>query len=86
LAILKDLVVTLSEVVVDGDHRYNPGDRQRIIVSNDGLDAYFRIIQVQHRVKRTQWDSVLTLSNEPQHVDYVFKLLQEAQKLLERRG
>ena len=86
IAVLKDLLITLSDVVVDGDHRYNPGDRQRIVVSNDGLDAYFRIIQVQHSVKGTQWNSVLTLSNEPQHVDYVFKLLQEAQKLLERRG
>jgi hypothetical protein len=86
LAVLKDPAVTLSEVVVDGEHRYNPGDRQRIVVGNDGLDAYFCIIQVKHSVKGTQWDAVLTLSNEPQYVDYVFKLLQEAQKLLERRA
>jgi len=85
VAVLKDPPITLSEVVVDGDHRYNPGDRQRIVVSNDILDAYFRIIQVEHSVKGTQWDAFLTLSNEPQYVDYVFRLLQEAQKLLERR-
>lgn len=86
LAVFKDPVITLSDIVVDGDNGYNPGDRQRVIVSNDGLDAYFRIIQVEHSVKGTQWDTILTLSNEPQYIDYVFKLLQEVQKLLERRG
>ena len=84
IAMLKDPVITLSEVVVDGDHRYNPGDRQRVVVSNDGLDAYFRIIKVQHRVKESQWDTILTLSNEPQQIDYVFRLIQENLKKIQR--
>lgn len=86
LATLKDPVITLSDVIVDGDHRYTPGDRQRVVVANDGLDAYFRIVQVKHSVQRTQWDTVLTLSNEPQYIDYIFRLLQETTKLLERRS
>ncbi len=86
LALLKDPVITLSDVVVDGDYWIDPGVRARVIVANDALDAYFRIVQVKHVVKGTQWDAILSLSNEPQYVDYVFRLVQEAQKLLERRS
>lgn len=85
-ATLKDPVITLSDVVVDGDYWMDPGVLTRVIVANDALDDYFRIVQVKHVVKGTQWDATLTLSNEPQYVDYVFKLIQEAQKLLERRS
>jgi hypothetical protein len=84
-AVLKDPVVTLSEVNVDGDHRYNPGDLQRVIVANDDLDDSFRIIEVGPVVRKSQWDTLLTLSNEPQYIDYVFKLITENAKLLDRR-
>jgi hypothetical protein len=85
-AVLKDPVITLSDVVVDGDYWMDPGVRARIVVANDGLDAYFRIVQAKHVVKGTHWDARLTLSNEPQYVDYVFKLLQEEQMLLQRKS
>jgi hypothetical protein len=84
-AVLKDPVVTLSEVNVDGDHRYNPGDLQRVIVANDDLDESFRIIEASPIVRKSQWDTLLTLSNEPQYIDYVFKLITENAKLLDRR-
>lgn len=86
ISVQKVPVATLSDIHMDGDHRYNPGDSQEIIVVNDSLAAFYRIVQIRHSVKETVWDMVITLSHETQQVDYVFKLFQEAQKLLERRG
>jgi len=84
-AVLKDPVTVLSDVTVDGDYWMDPGVLTRVVVANDALDYYFRIVQATHVVRGTQWDAILTLSNEPQMVDYIFRLVQEAQKLLERR-
>lgn len=84
LEILKDPVTILNEVLVDGDPRYTPGERQRIVVTNDNLDAYFRIVEVHHEVRGPTWDTYLILSDEPQNVDYVFKLLKETQKRIWR--
>lgn len=81
----KDPVITLSSVLVDGDHRYKPGDRQRVVVSNDNLDEYFRIIKIQHIVSGPTWDTILTLSDEPMRISYIFKVLKEAEKLLKRK-
>jgi len=74
---LKDPVITLSNIAVDGDH-FNPADRQRIIVSNDNFDAYFAILQFQHQVVGPIWDSTLSLSLESECIDYVFRKLKEA--------
>jgi len=82
---LKDPVITLENIWVDGNHSYTPGDRQRVIVSNDNYDAYSRIIEVQHKVVGVTWDIILKLSNEPQYIDYVLRIIEEAKKRLERR-
>jgi len=93
---LKDPITSLQNVLVDGDYRYTPGDRQRIIVSNDNLDAYYRIIQVVHKVVGVSWDTILTKSDEPQFVAPIFptsiggivhiiKKVKEDQKRLNRR-
>jgi len=74
---VKDPVVSIPDVVIDGDY-YNGGDRQRIIVPNDNIDTYLRIIQVQHQVVGPTWDSILRLSFEPEVIDYVFRKLKEA--------
>jgi len=81
---LKDPVVSLQNVFVDGDYRYNPGDRQRLIVSNDNLDNYFRILSIKHQIRGPTWDTILTLSEEPEYIDYVIRKLRETDKLLER--
>jgi len=80
VAVEKDPVITIPDVIVDGDHRYKPSHRQRIVVSNDGLDAYFRIVEVKYKIQLAQWDAILILSNEPQLIDFVFK------QMLERRS
>jgi len=82
----KDPTTVLSNILTDGDYRFTPGDRQRIVVSNDNLDAYFRIVEVQQVIRGAEWDSILTLSDEPQFVDYVFRLLKDRQSLLERKS
>jgi len=83
---LKDPVVTLERVLVDGDSRYAPADRQRVIIANDNYDAYSRIIQVQQKVVGVTWDTILTLSNEPQYVDYVFRDISIILSRLRRGG
>ena len=81
----KVCVITLSSIEVDGDHRYNPGDRQRIVVTNDALDTYLRITRVVQRVELSIWDSILSLSNEPQLMDSAFVVLKDKIVQLERR-
>jgi hypothetical protein len=67
---LKDPAITLEDVTVDGDYRINPGDRQRIIVSNDALDDYFRVTQITEKIRGPTWDMTLAFSNEPSYVEY----------------
>lgn len=72
VAFYKDPVTSLENVLVDGDH-YTPGDRQRIIVSNDNLDAYFRILEVKHVVRGVNWDTILKMNNEPVYIKCLFE-------------
>lgn len=81
----KNPVTTLTNVLVDGDQRYAPGDLQFIVVVNDLIMSYFRIIQLSHEVYGATWDATLTLSDEPSLIESVFRSLKKAQKLLERR-
>lgn len=80
----KDVFTTFQKVRVDGDNRYKPGDRQRIVVSNDNVDEYSRIVEVEHEVIGSEWDAILTLSNDPIEIDLVLKLLSDKQNLLKR--
>lgn len=59
-------------LTVDGDNGFVPGDKQRVIISNDSLDAYFRIMEIRHIIDGVAWDTVLKLSNEPKLMDYIF--------------
>jgi len=81
----KDPILTLENVLTDGDHRLWPGDRQHTHGSNDGIDETFRIVEVKDVVKKCQWDAVLALSNEPQLHDSVFRMLLDKIVLLEKR-
>jgi hypothetical protein len=60
------------DVTVDGDNNFVPGDKQRVIVTNDNLDAYFRIMEIRHVIDGVSWDTILKLSNEPKLMDYIF--------------
>jgi len=82
----KDPVVSMENVLTDGNHLLYAGDRQRVIVPNDGIDEYFRIVKIEDVIGPDAWDAILTLSNEPQTIDYVFQLLEQARKMLERRS
>lgn len=84
---LKEKVVTLSDFRVEGDNGFTPGYRQRVIISNDNIDDYFRILEIQHVIRGVQWDTILTLSNEPQMIDYVFAdLHRELRRLSVSKG
>jgi hypothetical protein len=85
VAFLKDPTVTFTDAVTDGDYRYRPSERQQIVVANDNILDYFPAVEVQHKVKNSQWDTVLTLADEPQYLDLVFRMLEEKKRLLERR-
>jgi len=47
--------VSIKDFVVDGDHRFRPGDRITM------LGVTLRIIQVRHEVSGATWDTVLTV-------------------------
>jgi hypothetical protein len=83
---LKNPVTSLENVLVDGDYYYNPGDRQRVIVSNDNYDVYSRIVEIQHKVVGVTWDAILKLSDEPQYQEHIFKKITTNILLLKRVG
>jgi len=68
---LKEKIESLT-VTTDGDNRFTPGDRQRVVIPNDNLDAFYRILEVRHVLSDVTWDTILKLSNEPKIIDYIF--------------
>lgn len=60
----KDPPLTLEAVTIDGDLRYQAGDRQRVVIGHEGVDAYFPIAKVENLVDGPTWDSQLTLGKE----------------------
>jgi hypothetical protein len=72
VAFLKDKVVSLSDVEVEGDNRFTSGYLQHVEISNDGINGDFRILEIKHVVKGVDWKTYLTLSDEPIEIDYVF--------------
>jgi len=83
---LKEKVITLTDFEVEGDNEFKPGDKQQVVISNDNIDEYFRILEVRHVVKGVNWSTFLTLTNEPQFIDYVFMSIDERLKRLEKRA
>jgi hypothetical protein len=73
----QSLVEFLSEelesftITVDGDNRFTPGDKQRVIIANDSIDAYYRILEVKDTVNGPTWLSLLKLANSPKMIDYI---------------
>jgi hypothetical protein len=65
-------VIDSFTITVDGDNGYTPGDKVHVIIPNDSVDAYYRIMQVRHIIDGVTWDTELTLSNEPKLMDYIF--------------
>jgi len=83
---LKEKVITLTDFEVEGDNGFNPGDKQLVAISNDNINEYFRILEIRHVIRGVNWSTFLTLTNEPQFIDYVFMSIDERLKRLERRA
>jgi len=67
----KDKIVKFT-LTAEGDNGYLPSYKQRVSLTNDNVDDCFRIVEVKHVVKGVDWATELTLSNEPEMVDYNF--------------
>lgn len=66
--------VTKFTTIVEGDNRYRSGDKLYIPLSNDNINDWFRIIEVLHVIRGVDWNTHLTVSNEPEYIDYVFAM------------
>jgi len=53
-----------------------------VVLSNDNINDYFRILEVRHTLEDVLWQTELLLSNEPIMIDYVFRKMFEVQKNL----
>jgi len=82
LSYYKDKVTTLT-LTTFGDNNFKPGDRQHVVLSNDNIDDYFRILEIRHTLQDVYWQTELLMSNEPVMIDYVFRKMFEAQKTLQ---
>jgi hypothetical protein len=81
LAYYKDRVTTLT-LTTFGDNNFKPGDKLHVVLSNDNIDDYFRILEVRHTLQDVLWQTELLMSNEPIMIDYVFRKMFEVQKNL----
>jgi uncharacterized protein (UPF0248 family) len=81
LSYYKDKVTTLT-LTTFGDNNFKPGDRLHVVLSNDNIDDYFRILEVRHTLQDVLWQTELLLSNEPIMIDYIFRKIVEAQKTI----
>ena len=81
LSYYKDRVTTLT-LTTFGDNGFKPGDRLHVVLSNDGIDDYFRILEVRHTLQDVLWQTELLLSNEPIMIDYIFRKMFEVQKTI----
>jgi hypothetical protein len=72
--LMKEAAETFT-LTVDGDNTFVCGTMQRVAISNDGLDAFFRILEITHQLRGVDWATALTLSNEPLQLDYVQALV-----------
>jgi len=82
LAYYKDKVTTLT-LTTFGDNNFKPGDKQHVVLSNDNIDDYFRILEVRHTLQDVYWQTELLMSNEPVMIDYIFRKMFETQKVLQ---
>jgi hypothetical protein len=58
-------------ITMDGDNDFIPGYRQLVVISNDNVNAYYRILEIQHTLYGVDWMVTLKLSNEPILIDYL---------------
>ena len=86
VGVKKDPSITLENVVADGTLSYKPSYRQRIVVSDLSIDETRRIVEVEHTIKGSVWDSKLVVSAESQALDLAFKVASERIKMLEGRA
>jgi len=83
---LKNPPLLLKSIMVDGDERYWPGDRQRVQVSDLSIDDTYRMLEVELVLEDSQWFNVLGISAEDKKLDYVFRLLKSGENLLGRKS
>jgi hypothetical protein len=81
LAYYKDKVTTLT-ITTFGNNAFKPGDMVHVVLSNDNVDGWFRILEVRHQLEDVLWQTELLLSNEPIMIDYIFRKMFEVQKTL----
>jgi hypothetical protein len=67
---LKEPVESINLTVL-GDNGFVPGDKLPVVISNDALNAYYRILEARYVVRDVRWDALLKLSNEPKIIDYI---------------
>jgi hypothetical protein len=84
LAYYKDKVTTLT-LTTFGNNGFKPGDMVHVVLSNDNIDGYFRILEITHKLQDVYWETELLLSNEPIMIDYIFRSMFEAQKLAAKK-
>jgi hypothetical protein len=77
----KDKVTTLT-ITTFGNNAFHPGDMVHVVLSNDNVDGWFRILEVRHQLEDVLWQTELLLSNEPIMIDYIFRKMFEVQKTL----
>lgn len=67
---LKEPVESINLTVL-GNNGFVPGDKLPVVISNDALSAYYRILEARYVVRDVRWDALLKLSNEPKIIDYI---------------
>jgi len=72
---LKEPLKIVTSVMVDGDSRFLPGDLVNIVVENDNIDNWYRIVEVRHVFEGYNWITYLSLSHEPREIDYIIREL-----------
>lgn len=57
----KTLDERIEQLTVEGNNGYKPAYKQPIILSNEGIDKTFRIVNITHEVENTKWKTILDL-------------------------
>ena len=69
---------------VSGNPKFKLGDRQLVQIPNDGIDAYYRIVRINHAVIGTDYVTTLELELEGEYIEAMFLILRRTLDLLEK--
>lgn len=68
---MKKSPIEAFTLTVDGNNGFIPGYMQLVVISNDAVNAYYRILEIVHTLYGVDWMTTLKLSNEPILIDYL---------------